>query len=91
MTNIIVASRNFENSPKITILNKFILFSSTKNRENNRRNGALDGGVKEYPGFALLTALGIIHRYGEGSLRKWRDDVLFRRIVMGCDCRPRGF
>ena len=35
-------------------------------RENNRRNGALDGGARNYSEFVLLTgALGIIRRYGD--------------------------
>jgi len=67
MTDIIVTFHNFGNAPKITILSKFILFSMHKKmRENNRRNGGLDGGARDYSEFVLPTgALGIIRRYGE--------------------------
>ena len=66
MIYIIVAFHNFGNAPKITIFNKFILFHAQRMRENNRTNGALDGGALNYSEFVLLTGvLGIIRRYGD--------------------------
>lgn len=93
MTNIIVASRNFGNAPKITILNKFILFSSTKKQEKITEE--TERWMEEWKIIldlcCLLGPLELFVAMEGGGFAEGEGRCCIPKDPDGVHCRPRGF